>query len=97
MLPLHRRVPHWVYLAAAAVLLLAAGIQVGRMMGPKTQMADGTPRATPDSLGPDSAAHRGAEPDASLARSIADDDGSKRRPPAAAPGAGAPREPERDR
>src|SRR5687768_6204803 len=27
------RVPKWVYLAAAAVVLLAAGIQIGRQMG----------------------------------------------------------------
>jgi len=33
------RVPRWVYLAAAAVALLAAGIHLGRMMGPSTQTA----------------------------------------------------------
>jgi hypothetical protein len=75
VLPLHRRVPQWVYFAAAAVLLLAAGIQVGRMMGPKTQMADVTPRATPDSLGPDSA--RIAEPNRTLSEVDRSDDGSK--------------------
>jgi len=56
VLPLSRRVPRWVYYAVAAVLLLAVGIQVGRVMGP----ARGRPVAgvTPggqNSLGPDSA------------------------------------------
>jgi hypothetical protein len=50
-LPLRRRVPQWVYFAAAAVLLLAAGIQVGRMMGPTRDMADVTLPVLRDSLG----------------------------------------------
>lgn len=44
----------WFYLAAAAVLLLAAGIQIGRMMGPASpQIARDARPATgrPDSLG----------------------------------------------
>ena len=53
--PIRSRVPRWVYYAVAAVLLLAAGIQVGRRMGPSTQnMAQGspaTPADKPDSLG----------------------------------------------
>ena len=50
-LPLRRRVPQWVYFAAAAVLLLAAGIQVGRMMGPTRDMAGVTLPVLRDSLG----------------------------------------------
>lgn len=34
VLPFGRRVPRWVYFAVAAALLLAVGIQVGRIMGP---------------------------------------------------------------
>ena len=52
VLPFHRRVPRWVYYAVAAALLLALGIQVGRLLGPSPaqQLA---PRTTqPDSLGP---------------------------------------------
>jgi len=52
VLPFHRRVPGWVYYAIAAALLLALGIQVGRLLGPSPaqQLA---PRTTqPDSLGP---------------------------------------------
>jgi len=52
VLPFGRRVPRWVYLAVAAALLLALGIQVGRLLGPSpTQQL--APRTTqPDSLGP---------------------------------------------
>ncbi len=52
VLPFRRRVPRWVYYAVAAVLLLALGIQLGRLMAPSPaqQLA---PRTTqPDSLGP---------------------------------------------
>jgi hypothetical protein len=52
VLPFHKRVPRWVYYAVAAALLLALGIQVGRLLGPSPaqQLA---PRTTqPDSLGP---------------------------------------------
>jgi len=89
------RVPRWVYFAAAAVLLLAVGIQLGRRMGASTPIAR-VPSAPVqrDSLGnvvPDSA--RGtprnditptSRPDEQVARS---DDGSKGRP--------RPKEPER--
>ena len=54
VVPLRRRVPQWVYFAVAAVLLLAVGIQMGRMMGPSAEIA-AVPRTTPDSLGRDSA------------------------------------------
>jgi hypothetical protein len=51
-------VPRWVYLAVAAVLLLAVGIQLGRHMGSSGQMVQGLPTQR-DSLGrttsPDSA------------------------------------------
>ena len=52
-LPFVRRVPRWVHLAAAAVLLLAVGIQMGRMMGPNTDIAQTPQRIAPDSLGRD--------------------------------------------
>jgi hypothetical protein len=54
-LPFVRHVPRWVYLAAAAVLLLAVGIQMGRMMGPKQDIALIPQHVAPDSLGRDSA------------------------------------------
>ena len=50
-----RRVPRWVYFAAAAVLLLAVGIQMGRMMGPRQDIAQAPQHVAPDSLGRDSA------------------------------------------
>jgi hypothetical protein len=53
-LPFVRRVPRWVYVAAAAVLLLAVGIQMGRMMGPKQDIAEAPRHVAPDSLGRDS-------------------------------------------
>jgi hypothetical protein len=48
-----RRIPRWVYYAAAAVLLLAVGIQVGRQLGPKApQQAVLPPQPVqPESLG----------------------------------------------
>ena len=49
-----RRVPRWVYFAAAAVLLLAVGIQMGRMMGPRQDIAQAPQHVAPDSLGRDS-------------------------------------------
>jgi hypothetical protein len=53
VLPFRSRVPRWVYVAVAAVLLLAVGIQVGRLMGPKDQREAVAPRqpVQPDSLG----------------------------------------------
>jgi hypothetical protein len=44
------RVPRWVYFAAAAVVLLAVGIQLGRRMGAPTQTAV-VPPVVRDSLG----------------------------------------------
>ena len=51
------RVPRWVYLSVAAVLLLVAGIQVGRLLGPSGALSPGErpELAIPDSLGSDSA------------------------------------------
>jgi hypothetical protein len=53
-LPFVRRVPRWVYLAVAAVLLLAVGIQVGRRLGPSDQIAqvqrDSLGNVVPDSV-----------------------------------------------
>jgi hypothetical protein len=54
VLPIHRRVPRWVYYAVAAAALLAVGIQFGRMMGPSTDSAIIPPGAVRDSLGRDS-------------------------------------------
>ena len=54
VLPIRRRVPRWVYLAVAAVALLAVGIQLGRLMGPSDRIAD-VPPGVRDSLGRDSA------------------------------------------
>jgi len=52
VLPFHKRVPRWVYYAVAAALLLALGVQLGRLMAPSPaqQLAPRTPQ--PDSLGP---------------------------------------------
>jgi len=54
VLPFRSRVPKWVYFAVAAALLLAVGIQVGRLMGPSRAGQNiAGPRGTqPDSLGP---------------------------------------------
>ena len=82
-LPFVRRVPRWVYLAAAAVLLLAVGIQMGRMIGPKQDIAQ-APQA-PNSLGPDStgAPRDDVTPDAQPNRTYGDsrsDDKGRPRP-----------------
>jgi len=53
VLPFRSRVPKWVYFAVAAALLLALGIQVGRLMGPSRPQEIVGPRGTrTDSLGP---------------------------------------------
>jgi hypothetical protein len=97
--PLSRgsRVPRWVYLAVAAVLLLAVGIQMGRMMGPSRDMAVVPPALKTDSLGrQDSAGVRQndvapiAGPNKDLADVGRSDDGSKGGRPTRPP-----REPER--
>jgi hypothetical protein len=55
VVPIRSRVPRWVYLAVAAVALLAVGIQFGRMMeSTGTQQAPQV-ASLPDSLGRDSA------------------------------------------
>lgn len=80
-LPFGRRVPRWVYLAVAAVLLLAVGIQFGRMMGRNDQFS-GVRR---DSLGSDSL--RTAVPDQNVARvEPRTDDGPKGPQPRPRPG-----------
>ena len=85
-LPFVRRVPRWVYLAVAAVLLLAVGIQVGRRLGQSDQMANRTPTQR-DSLGSPIDSARGTprndaaplgKPDEQVARS--DDGKGKQRP-----------------
>ena len=50
VVPLSRgsRVPRWIYFAVAAVALLAVGIQLGRMMGGPTTVAD-VPKTVRDS------------------------------------------------
>jgi hypothetical protein len=45
------RLPRWVYLAVAAVLLLAVGIQVGRRLGAPEQIAQTPPAVHRDSSG----------------------------------------------
>ena len=87
-LPFVRRVPRWLYLAAAAVLLLAVGIQVGRLLGPAGSAASrgGVPMAVnPGSLGTDTADARMQDRDASPRRDVAttgerSDDNSRPRP-----------------
>jgi hypothetical protein len=54
VVPIRRGAPRWVYLAAAAVALLAAGIQLGRMIGPSDKIAEVPETVSPDSLGRDS-------------------------------------------
>ena len=90
-LPFVRRVPRWVYLAVAAVLLLAVGIQVGRRLGPSDQLVQ-TPTVRRDSLGstvsPDSVLV--AQPQKDLANTDGrSDDGTKGGRPTR------PKEPER--
>ena len=53
VLPFRRRVPRWVYYAVAAALLLALGIQLGRLMGPSRAAPQiARPGTEQDSLGP---------------------------------------------
>jgi hypothetical protein len=53
VLPFRSRVPRWVYYAIAAALLLALGIQLGRLMGPSRSAPQIARPGTPsDSLGP---------------------------------------------
>jgi hypothetical protein len=54
VLPFRSRVPRWVYYAVAAALLLALGIQLGRLMGPsRASQEAAVPKGTQsDSLGP---------------------------------------------
>ena len=76
VLPFHKRVPRWVYYAVAAALLLALGIQVGRLLGPSPvqQLA---PRTTqPDSLGPTRVSPESVSVGAPR-RDLVSDDGSK--------------------
>jgi hypothetical protein len=80
MLPFHRRVPRWVYLAAAAVALLAAGIQLGRLMGPSDRIADVPESRSPDSLGRDSAGVLVPAPDRQVVDNTGRSDDGKVRP-----------------
>jgi hypothetical protein len=82
VLPFRSRVPRWVYYAVAAALLLALGIQLGRLMGPSRASQEAVvPKGTrSDSLGP-----RHVSPDSvsvgtprtDLAQNGRSDDGSK--------------------
>ena len=74
------RVPRWVYLAAAAVALLAVGIQVGRMMGPSDAFVQAPPTVNPDSLGPDSTVAPLREPDRNVAQVDRTDNRGRPRP-----------------
>lgn len=82
-LPFVRRVPRWIYFAAAAVLLLAVGIQVGRVLGPvrNPDLANVTADRRP-SLGPDSAdtLRNDRTPDSQYVDARTDDKGSRPRP-----------------
>jgi hypothetical protein len=84
VLPFHRRVPRWVYYAVAAALLLALGIQLGRLLGPSPaqQLA---PRTTqPDSLGPTRVSPESVSvgnPRRDLATDSRSDNGGKGPPP----------------
>jgi hypothetical protein len=78
VLPFRSRVPRWVYYAVAAVLLLALGVQVGRVIGPSpaSQTAVVPKGAQRDSLGrtpvsPDSASVVAPR------RDLVSDDGAK--------------------
>jgi hypothetical protein len=87
------RVPRWVYFAAAAVLLLAAGIQIGRQIGgssASSQVAQTPPAVTPpDGAAPDGgSAGTAPEPRTDVAAVPRTDKGGR----PARPG---PREPER--
>jgi hypothetical protein len=76
-----RRVPPWVYIAAAAVVLLAVGIQLGRMMGPSTApIAAGPSPANPDSLGLDSTGVPLVQPRQDVAGVDRTDNGGRPRP-----------------
>jgi hypothetical protein len=84
VLPFRSRVPRWVYLAIAAVLLLALGIQLGRLLGPSpTQQL--APRTTqPDSLGPTRVSPESVSvgnPRRDLATDSRSDNGGKGPPP----------------
>lgn len=85
VLPLGNRVPRWVYFAAAAVALLAVGIQMGRMMGSTASPIAVVSPTGRDSSGIDSTrgllpnnATPDARPDSQLVRS--DDGKGKPRP-----------------
>jgi hypothetical protein len=81
------RIPRWVYLAVAAVALLAVGVQLGRLMGPKAGTMANVSPVQRDSLGvPDST--RIIAPNRRIVQNDRSDDGKGRptRPP---------REPER--
>jgi hypothetical protein len=86
VLPIRRRVPQWVYFAVAAVLLLAVGIQMGRMMGSTQRDGATPPMARVDSLGVDSARIEAPKRDFAVEDRSDDGKGKPTRPP---------REPER--
>jgi hypothetical protein len=84
VLPFRSRVPRWVYLAVAAALLLALGIQLGRLMGPSRASQEAVvPKGTPsDSLGPagvspDSVSVRTPRTDLANSDGRSDDGGGK--------------------
>jgi hypothetical protein len=57
------RIPRWIYFAVAAVALLAVGIQLGRMMGRSSDMAEG-PKTLRDSAAVKDSTLRGLPNDA---------------------------------
>ncbi len=78
VLPFLRRVPRWVYYAVAAALLLALGIQLGRLIGPSPAAQEAiVPKGTQsDSLGPTRVSPESVSVGAPR-RDLASDDGSK--------------------
>jgi hypothetical protein len=84
VLPFRSRVPRWIYYAVAAALLLALGIQLGRLMGPsRAREQFAMPKGTQaDSLGPagispDSVSVRTPRTDLAKNPDGRSDDGSK--------------------
>jgi hypothetical protein len=76
VLPFHKRVPRWVYYAVAAALLLALGIQVGRLLGPSPAQQLARRTTQPDSLGPTRVSPESVSVGAAR-RDLASDDGAK--------------------
>ena len=77
--PFRSRVPRWVYFAAAAALLLAVGIQLGRLTAPtdRQQARVEPPQVRPDSLGSQAASPESVSVTAPRQDVARNDDGGK--------------------